>query len=205
MCSSDLSDNQITGFNPGAMKYQCKIDFDKFDSRETIVIVSPGNFNDMVEYPRACKAKGIDYILDPGQSLPMWDKNDLIQAIEGCRILIVNDYELSLIMSKTGLNKNALLKMAGTVITTLGELGSQVSTLTSDIAIPPVKLKKVVDPTGAGDAYRGGLLSGLVQGKDIVTSAKMGSVSASYAVETYGTQEYSYTSEEYHQRLNDLL
>lgn len=203
--TTDRSDNQITGFNPGAMKYQCKIDFDKFDSRETIVIVSPGNFDDMVEYPRACKAKGIDYILDPGQSLPMWDKNDLIQAIEGCRILIVNDYELSLIMSKTGLNKNALLKMAGTVITTLGELGSQVSTLTSDIAIPPVKLKKVVDPTGAGDAYRGGLLSGLVQGKDIVTSAKMGSVSASYAVETYGTQEYSYTSEEYHQRLNDLL
>jgi len=104
---------QITGFNPGAMKYRCTIDFNKFAAGETIVIVSPGNFDDMVEYPRACKAKGIDYILDPGQSLPLWDKNDLIQAIEGCRILIVNDYELSLIMSKTGLNKNVLLKMAG--------------------------------------------------------------------------------------------
>ncbi len=203
--TTDRSDNQITGFNPGAMKYQCKIDFDKFAPGETIVIVSPGNFDDMVEYPRACKTRGIDYILDPGQSLPLWDKNDLIQAIEGCRILIVNDYELSLIMSKTGLNKNALLKMAGTIITTLGELGSQVSTLESEIAIPPVKLKKVVDPTGAGDAYRGGLLSGLVRGRDLVESARMGSVSASYAVETYGTQEYSFTPEEYHQRLNDLL
>lgn len=202
--TTDRSDNQITGFNPGAMKYRCTIDFDKFVPRETIVIVSPGNFDDMVEHPRACKVKGIDYILDPGQSLPLWDKNDLMQAIEGCRTLIVNDYELSLIMSKTGLNKNALLKMSGTIITTLGELGSQVSTLASDIAIPPVQLKKVVDPTGAGDAYRGGLLSGLVQGKDIVTSAKMGSVSASYAVETYGTQEYSYTSEEFHNRLNSL-
>lgn len=202
--TTDQSDNQITGFNPGAMKYRCTIDFNKFAAGETIVIVSPGNFDDMVEYPRACKAKGIDYILDPGQSLPLWDKNDLIQAIEGCRILIVNDYELSLIMSKTGLNKNVLLKMAGTIITTLGELGSQVSTLASEVAIPPVKLKKVVDPTGAGDAYRGGLLSGLVQGKDIVESAKMGSVSASYAVETYGTQEYSYTSEEFHNRLNSL-
>jgi adenosine kinase len=203
--TTDLSDNQITGFNPGAMKYQCKIDFDKFAPRETIVIVSPGNFEDMVEYPRDCKARGIDFILDPGQSLPMWDKNDLMEAIEGCRILIVNDYELSLVMSKTGLNKNALLKMAGTIITTLGELGSQVSTLESEISIPAFKLNKVVDPTGAGDAYRGGLLSGLVQGKDIVESAKMGSISASYAVETYGTQEYSFTPEEYHQRLNDSL
>jgi len=202
--TTDQSDNQITGFNPGAMKYRSTIDFNQFAAGKTIVIVSPGNFDDMVEYPRACKVKGIDYILDPGQSLPLWDKNDLIQAIEGCRILIVNDYELSLIMSKTGLSKNALLKMAGTIITTLGELGSQVSTLTSEIAIPPVKLKKVVDPTGAGDAYRGGLLSGLVQGKDIVASAKMGGVSASYAVETYGTQEYSYTSEEFHTRLNGL-
>ncbi|MBN1471404.1 MAG: carbohydrate kinase family protein, partial [Syntrophaceae bacterium] len=160
---------------------------------------------DMVEYPRDCKARGIDYILDPGQSLPMWDKNDLMEAIDGCRILIVNDYELSLVISKTGLNKNALLKMTGTIITTLGELGSQVSSLESEISIPAVKLEKVVDPTGAGDAYRGGLLSGLVQGKDIVQSAKMGSVSASYAVETYGTQEYSFTLEEYHQRLNDSL
>lgn len=203
--TTDLSDNQITGFNPGAMKHPCKIDFGKFDPRKTIVIVSPGNFDDMVEYPRACKARGIDYILDPGQSLPMWDKNDLIEAIEGCRILIVNDYELSLVIGKTGLNKNTLLKMAGTIITTLGELGSQVSTLESEISIPAFKLKKVVDPTGAGDAYRGGLLSGLVRGKDIVESAKMGSISASYAVETYGTQEYSFTLEEYHQRLNDSL
>ncbi len=203
--TTDLSDNQITGFNPGAMKYPCKIDFDKFAPPETIVIVSPGNFEDMVEYPRDCKARGIDYILDPGQSLPMWDKNDLMEAIDGCRILIVNDYELSLVISKTGLNKNALLKMTGTIITTLGELGSQVSSLESEISIPAVKLEKVVDPTGAGDAYRGGLLSGLVQGKDIVQSAKMGSVSASYAVETYGTQEYSFTLEEYHQRLNDSL
>jgi adenosine kinase len=203
--TTDLSDNQITGFNPGAMKYQCKIDFDKFAPEETIVIVSPGNFEDMVEYPRACKARGIDYILDPGQSLPMWNQNNLMEAIEGCRILIVNDYELSLVMSKTGLNKNALMKMAGTIITTRGELGSQVSSLENEISIHAVKLGKVVDPTGAGDAYRGGLLSGLVQGKNIAESAKMGSVSASYAVETYGTQEYSFTPEEYHQRLNDSL
>jgi adenosine kinase len=132
----------------------------------------------------------------------MWDKKDLIQAIEGCRILIVNDYELSLIVSKTGLDKNALLKMAGTIITTLGELGSQISTREREISIPAFKVKKVIDPTGAGDSYRGGLLSGLVHGKDIEQSARMGSVCASFAVESYGTQEYSFTLEEFNARLN---
>jgi adenosine kinase len=105
-------------------------------------------------------------------------------------------------MSKTGLNKDALLKMAGTIITTLGELGSQVSTQYNEIAIPVFKAKKVVDPTGAGDSYRGGLISGLVQGKDIEQSALMGSVCASFAVESYGTQEYSFTLEEFNERLN---
>jgi adenosine kinase len=132
----------------------------------------------------------------------MWDVKDLIQVIEGCRTLIVNDYELSLIISKTGLNKDALLKMAGTIITTLGELGSQVATEYSEIAIPAFKAKKVVDPTGAGDSYRGGLISGLVHGKDIEESARMGSVCASFAIEYYGTQEYSFTLEEFNERLN---
>ncbi len=200
--TTDRADNQITGFNPGAMKYPTALDIDKFDPKNTIMIVSPGNFVDMVNYPRACKKKGMDYILDPGQSLPLWDKNDLIQSIEGCRILIVNDYELSLIISKTGLDKKALLEMAGTLVTTLGELGSQVSTSQKEITIPAFKVKKVVDPTGAGDSYRGGLLSGLVKGKEIGQCAWMGSVCASFAVESYGTQEYRFTPEEFDERLN---
>jgi adenosine kinase len=200
--TTDRSDNQITGFNPGAMKYQSTLDFSKLDSEDTIVIVSPGNFEDMVNYPRACKNKGIDYILDPGQSLPMWDKQDLIQAIEGCRILIVNDYELSLIISKTGLDKKALLEMTGTIITTLGESGSQISTREREIAVPAFRVKKVVDPTGAGDSYRGGLLCGLVHGKNIEQCARMGSVCASFSIENYGTQEYSFTPEEFNERLN---
>jgi adenosine kinase len=200
--TTDKADNQITGFNPGAMKYRSELDFDKLHPQETIVIVSPGNLEDMVNYPHECKARGINYILDPGQSLPMLDAKDLIRAIEGCRILIVNDYELNLIISKTGLNKEALLEMAGTIITTLGELGSQVSTQDSEIGIPPFKPRKVVDPTGAGDSYRGGLISGLVHGKDIEQCARIASVCASFAVECYGTQEYSFTLKEFNERLN---
>ena len=201
--TTDRADNQITGFNPGAMKYQSTLDFDKLNPKNTIVIVSPGNFDDMVNFPASCKDRGIDYILDPGQSLPMWNKKNLIQSIEGCRILIVNDYELSLIISKTGLDKKRLLKKAGTIITTLGELGSQISTRDSEIAVPAFKVKKVMDPTGAGDSFRGGLLSGLVHGKDIEQCAWMGSVCASFSVESYGTQEYSFTQEEFNERLNN--
>jgi adenosine kinase len=200
--TTDRADNQITGFNPGAMKYRSELDFKKFRPKETIVIVSPGNLEDMVNYPRACKEKGVDYIFDPGQSLPTWDTKKLIEAIEGCRILIVNDYELELIMNKTGLQKNALLELAGAIITTLGELGSKVSTRDREIRIPPFKVKKVVDPTGAGDSYRGGLISGLVHGKDIEQCARMGSICASFALEHYGTQEYSFTLEQFNERLN---
>jgi adenosine kinase len=132
----------------------------------------------------------------------MLEAANLTQAINGCRILIANDYELELITSKTGLEKAALLKLAETIIVTQGELGSIVFTQDDEIKIPVVKPRKAVDPTGAGDAYRGGLLSGLVQGKSINDCAKMGSVCASFCVECYGTQEYRFSQEEFNERLN---
>jgi adenosine kinase len=132
----------------------------------------------------------------------MWDVQDLISSIDGCRILIVNDYELELIKNKTGLTKKELLGRAGTIITTLGEHGSQISTADGEIKIPVVQASKVEDPTGAGDAYRGGLISGLTRGQDILQSARIGSVCASFAVEWYGTQEYHFTIEEFNKRLN---
>ena len=200
--TTDRGDNQITGFNPGAMKHPSALDFDRLNPKETLVIVSPGNLEDMVAYPAACKARGIDYLFDPGQSLPMLGVTDLIRAIEGCRILISNDYELDLIMSKTGLSKKALLERAGAVIVTLGSQGSRVTTREGEADIVVVKPRKVEDPTGAGDAYRGGLISGLVRGKDLCHSARMGSVCASFAVECYGTQEYTFTPEEFAERFN---
>jgi adenosine kinase len=200
--TTDQADNQITGFHPGAMKYSSSLDFDRLDPRETLVIVSPGNLEDMVKYPQVCKARGIDYIFDPGQSLPMLAAKDLAQAVEGCRILIANDYELDLILCKTGMNKQDLVDRAGAVIVTLGELGSRVFTRGCEVCIPPAKAETVKDPTGAGDSYRGGLISGLVQGLAIEQCARMGSVCASFAVECYGTQEYRFTPDEFRERLN---
>jgi adenosine kinase len=200
--TTDRSDNQITGFNPGAMKYSSTLNFDRLNPKETLVIVSPGNLEDMINYPRLCKAKGIDYIFDPGQSLPMLEAKDLAQAIDGCRILISNDYELDLIMNKTGMSKEVLMTRAKAIIVTLGEQGSKIFRPNGETTIPAVKPKKVEDPTGAGDSYRGGLISGLVQAKDIEQCARMGSVCASFAVESYGTQDYSFSPKDFNERLN---
>src|SRR5512147_669550 len=141
--TTDQADNQITGFNPGAMKYSSSLDFERLDPRETLMIISPGNLEDMVTYPRLCRARGINYIFDPGQSLPMLAAKDLIQAIEGCLILISNDYELDLIMTKTGLSKETLRRRARTIIVTLGEQGSKVLAPGGEISVSAVKPLKV--------------------------------------------------------------
>ncbi len=201
--TTDKADNQITGFNPGAMKHQASLDIDKLDPAETIAIIAPGNVGDMVGFAEAYKAKGIRYIFDPGQQITSFDSESLMKGISGCYILISNDYELEMIMAKTGTDKEKLLRHTGCIITTLGEHGSCVYTSGSVTTIPPAKIKKAVDPTGAGDAYRSGLLKGLSMGLSFVQSAVLGSVSASYAVECLGTQEHRYTFEQFAARLKD--
>lgn len=199
--TTDRADNQITGFNPGAMKFASSFDFNKVGARDTIAIVAPGNLEDMMKYSATYQTAGIDYIFDPGQSLPMWNGEDLIKCIKGSRILISNDYELEMIVCKTALDKKKLLQLTGAIITTLGELGSCIRSRDGETEIPAVKPRQVVDPTGAGDAYRAGLIKGLVQRKSVVQSARMGSVIASFAIERYGTQEYSFNMAEFEARL----
>ena len=199
--TTDQADNQITGFNPGAMKHPSSFNFDKVNPEESIAIIAPGNLEDMMNYSVTYKAMGIDYIFDPGQSLPMWDSQDLIQCIEGSKIMVSNDYELGLIINKTGLDRNGLLQRTNSIISTLGELGSRVYTPDCEIDIPAIKPKEVVDPTGAGDAYRAGLIKGLIQGRSMEQSARMGSVCASFAIECHGTQEYYFSLMEFEQRL----
>jgi adenosine kinase len=199
---TDQADNQITGFNPGAMKYPSSFNFDEINPKESIAIIAPGNLEDMMKYSVTCKARGIDFIFDPGQSLPMWDSQNLTQCVEGSKILISNDYELELVIDKTGLDKKELLQLTNCIIVTLGDLGSRVFTPDCEMDIPAIKPKKVVDPTGAGDAYRAGLIKGLIQCSNIEQSAKMGSVCASFAVECYGTQEYHFSLTEFEERLS---
>ncbi|MBT3362194.1 MAG: carbohydrate kinase family protein [Chloroflexi bacterium] len=199
--TTDQSDNQITGFNPGAMKCRTFYDVDQVDVKNTIAIVAPGNIDDMAAYPQIYREKGIRFIFDPGQSLPMWEGEALAEAIEGAEILITNDYELDLVMKMTELSVDDLLKKVKIVISTRGEEGSRIYSDGNQVEVNSIKAKQVNDPTGAGDAYRAGLIKGLIEGKDIEQCAIMGSACASFAVENYGTQEYSFTIEEFEQRL----
>ena len=134
----------------------------------------------------------------------MLQAKELIDVITGCTLLIVNDYEFNLIQDKTGLQSGELLALAKTTIVTLGGAGSRIHSETETIAIPAFKARQVIDPTGAGDAYRGGLLSGLLHGQDIQTSALRGSACASFAVECNGTQVYSFTPQELAERMLSL-
>ncbi len=198
--TTDRADNQITGFNPGAMKYPSEYKFNNAIPKNSIAIIAPGNLQDMAEYAKACKSKRVNYICDPGQSLTAWEKKAFMEWINGSMMLISNDYELEMIMKMTGKDKKGLLGLTGAIITTLGEKGSLISTSESDVNIPPAMANNVVDPTGAGDAYRAGLLKGLAMGKDMGTSAKIGSVAATYAIEKYGTQGHYYTYNEFVER-----
>lgn len=199
--TTDKGNNQITAFNPGAMKFCSNLDFDNL-ADDTLLIVSPGNLDDMLNYPKICQEKKIDYIFDPGQALPMLKGQDLIDSIDGCILLMVNDYELNLILDKTGLSKKEVFARAKATIVTLGASGSTLYSDGKEYTIPVFPARKVVDPTGAGDAYRGGLLYGLKNGRSLEESAVMGSVCASFAVEYYGTQVYFFNREEFDRRLN---
>lgn len=202
--TTDNSNNQLTNFNPGAMKFSSGLNFETLDPAQSLLHVSPGNLEDMITYPKKAKQHGIDYIFDPGQALPVLQPDDLVAVISGCLLLIVNDYEFSLIMDKTGLTKEELLTLPQATIITLGSDGSALYEDSGTTIVPPFTARQVVDPTGAGDAYRGGLLSGLARGLDLKTSAVQGSVSGSFAVECNGTQVYSFTLEEFTKRLEEM-
>ena len=154
----------------------------------------------MMEYAKIYKQKGINYICDPGQSLTAWNNDNLREWINGSYMLITNDYELELVMKMTGMDKKGLLGMTKTIITTLGEKGSLISSSDGDMQIPVAKISGILDPTGAGDAYRAGLIKGLVTGKDMATSAKMGAVASAYAIEKYGTQEHCFSYNDFAER-----
>jgi adenosine kinase len=198
--TTDLSDNQITGFNPGAMKYASEYRFDGLEPAAALAIVAPGNLEDMLVYTRFYKQAGVRYIFDPGQSIPAWGRGELQEMATGALALIVNDYELEMFRQKTGLAEADLLKLTPNLLTTKGEQGSVVQTARGREEIPAVPARQVLDPTGAGDAYRAGLLLGLLLSLDWPEAARLGAVLASFCVEEQGTQEHRLAVPEFWER-----
>ncbi|MFA6551093.1 MAG: carbohydrate kinase family protein [Patescibacteria group bacterium] len=186
---TDQADNQISAFYPGAMKNACDMEPEE-KPEETLAIVAPGNTNDMVRLIKYYKERGISYIFDPGQQIPILSADDLRACLKGAKVFISNDYELSLAMKKTKLTEAEILANTEILVTTLGEKGSQIKTKDAGYSIPPAKPKNTSDPTGAGDAYRAGFIKGLIEGWPLEIAGRFASVVAVYTVEQYGTQTH---------------
>lgn len=190
--TTDLQSNQITGFYPGAMTLPCQYKFPAVNPVTDLAIVSPGNLDDMRAMPRYFREKGVRYVYDPGQQLPVLTGEELLDAIEGSFALTSNDYELDMICKATGRDRAEIQALTQWTITTLGEQGSSVVGKGQRTDIGVATPTRVMDPTGAGDAHRAGLLKGLSLGMEVVEAAKVGATCASFAIEEYGTQLHTF-------------
>jgi len=195
--TTDASSNQIISFHPGAMDRAHEARIADVSEDFKVGIVSPNGRQAMIEYARDLKARGVQTVMDPGQGLPILDKDDLLTALTGAAVYIVNEYEWELTREKTGLDEDAIAERVGALIVTKGEEGSLLrrggfaAGLTMEaerIEIAPVTAEEVVDPTGCGDAYRAGLLFALANGLSLETGTRLGSLMGSIKVSHSGPQ-----------------
>jgi adenosine kinase len=201
-CSTDVDNNQIASFYTGAMADAGQLSFRTVRDCG-LAIIAPNDPGAMVQYADECRTLGIRFIFDPGQQCARMAGDDLRQGVTGAAIVIVNDYELELLRQKTGLSEDDILTLAETLIVTRGELGSSVVTHAGSIDVPAVRPHRIVDPTGVGDAFRGGLMKGIALGLPYEACAKLGSVAATYALEHLGGLSHSYTWDEFKQRYQE--
>lgn len=196
---TDKADNQITAFYPGAMSKNSTLSVDLSD----LVVISPNDPTAMVNFAKQAQDQNIPYMLDPGMQLPALEADQLQQMLSGAAILIGNDYEIALLKEKTGLTYEQLLSQVKILITTLGEKGSTIQSGSESIQVNAAKPNEVLDPTGAGDAYRAGFLAGYMQKLSLKVCGQMGSVAASFAIEKYGTISHSFSKSEFDKRLKE--
>jgi adenosine kinase len=201
-CSTDVDNNQIASFYTGAMADAGQLSF-RLVRDCGLAIISPNDPGAMVQYAEECRTLGIRYIFDPGQQCARMSGDELRDGVIGATIVIVNDYELELLRQKTGLGEDDILQQAGTLVVTRGEQGSSVLTRGDRADVPAVVPRRIVDPTGVGDAYRGGLMKGLALGLPCAAAARLGSVAATYALEHLGGQSHAYTWDEFKTRYEE--
>jgi len=186
--TTDLDDNQITGFHPGAMDRAHEASLDSVDEPFEVGIVSPNGKRAMQEVARGLKAGSAQCVIDPGQGLPLFEPAELVELIDGADVYVVNDYEWSMTLERSGLTGDEIAARVGAIIVTRGERGSVLRRGDDQLEIRPVEAEAVVDPTGAGDAYRAGLLTGMARGWPLEKSARVGTLIGSMAVAHAGTQ-----------------
>jgi adenosine kinase len=195
--STDRDNCQIASFYTGAMADANKLSFRDLKTPVDLTIISPNDPEAMRKYPRECKTLGIPYIYDPSQQTIRLSGNDLCEGIAGCKMLIVNDYEFEMIRNKTGWSEQQVLDRTQILIVTRGGDGSTIWADGEQFDIPVVKPLREADPTGVGDAYRAGIIKGMSMGLPWNVIGRMGSLAATYVLEQPGTQNHSYTWDEF--------
>jgi adenosine kinase len=197
---TDKTGNQIGSFYIGAMKHASTLTLKTMTPAPDFVVVAPADPKAMLHIAKEAAERGIPYLFDPAFQTATFSQEELRTAITSCDMLIGNEYEISLIEDALSVSHEELLLMVPRMITTLGEKGSIVEDRTTAIHIPAIPVKKAVDPTGAGDAYRAGFLAGYVRGYTSVVCGQLGTIAAAYTVECSGTQTHTYTKKEFTER-----
>ncbi|MFY9325734.1 MAG: carbohydrate kinase family protein [Candidatus Nanopelagicales bacterium] len=201
VCTTDIAQNQIASFYPGAMSESAQIELGPILERlgtVDYVFVGPNDPAAMLRHTDEAKFRKIPFIADPSQQLARMEGPEIKKLIDGAAFLFTNEYESSLIKKKCGYTREDLVERVGTLITTLGAKGARVEqkdTATIEVVCPNEKEK--VDPTGVGDAFRAGFMAGMSWGVGMEISAQIGSLLATYTIETVGTQEYAFETKEF--------
>jgi len=201
--TTDLDDNQITAFHPGAMQFAHLNRVADAGPGVALGIIAPDGRQAMLEHAAQFEASRIPFIFDPGQGLPMFGGDELKTFIRQARWVAVNDYEWGMLQQKTGLTVTEVASQVEALIVTKGSEGSIIYAEGRTMTIPAVKPKAVVDPTGCGDAYRAGLIHGLLRGLDWETIGRTASLMGAIKIESRGPQNHRFTRTDFDQRFRD--
>ena len=202
--TTDLDDNQITAFHPGAMNYSHQNHIS--EARDVgLGIVAPDGREGMLQHAREFHEAGIPFIFDPGQGLPMFSGEELMHFIRHADYVAANDYEAKLLQERTGKSIEEISRLVKALVVTKGAQGSLVVVNGKSEIIPTVKASQVVDPTGCGDAYRAGLLYGIANGFDWATTGRLASLLGSIKIAQRGAQNHQFSREEISQRFREAF
>ncbi len=198
--TTDLDDNQIWAFFVGAMARAHESRLADVDEELALAIVSSDGKQAMIDHARELKRRGVPTFIDPSHGLPTLSREELVEMIDGAEAYIVNDYEWSLTLERSGLDEAGVAKRCGAVVITKGEQGSTIVVGDRTLEVPPVRAARVVDPTACGDAFRAGLLYGRARNLDWETAGRLGNLLGSYQVEVEGTQNLRLDLDEFRAR-----
>lgn len=199
--TTDQADNQITGFFVGAMSHAAELSLrESLGERPAICIVAPDDPGAMMRHCKEAREAGVPFIFDPSFQVTAMDGETLTAGSRGALAVMVNDYEFAVFEEKTGKKGDAVFDLVDMAVVTLGGKGSKILLKGAELGIPPAKVDKFVDPTGAGDAYRAGFATGLMRGFELEVCGRLGSVTSAFAVEHNGTQQHRYSKEDFVER-----